>query len=245
MTLLQRVDPLLAIKDLHVRRDGAQVVRGVTIRVFAGTIASIFGPNGAGKTSLLLAAARLIASDGEIVFEGRRMDGYPPGRLAREGLVYAGGDRSVFERLTVRENLAMGAWKRRDRYAMREEIAAILERFPDLARRTNAQAFRLSAAERRLLAIGRALMAKPRMLLLDEPSAGLPPERVAELFVILARLNSEGLPILLAEQYERKALAISDYAYFMRAGRVAFEGVPRELRAEPEIADAHIGTAHP
>jgi branched-chain amino acid transport system ATP-binding protein len=244
MTLLQSVDPLLEIKDLCVRDGAWEAVRSVTLRVFAGTIATLVGPDTAGKSATLRAIAGLIPSTGAVTFQSHRVDGFSPRRLVRLGLVHVASGHRVFPTLTVRENLALGAWARRDRYAMRLEIGALFERFPDLGRRSRSQASRLSSTERELLVIARALMAKPKLLLLDEPSAGLPPEGVAEIFEVITRLNSEGLPILLAEQYERKALAISDYLYYMERGAVVKEGVPREMAHEPEIADAHLGPAH-
>jgi branched-chain amino acid transport system ATP-binding protein len=244
MTPLTSVDPLLEVKDLTVSAGASNAVRSVTVRVFAGTIATLVGPDTFGKSQALLAIAGLIPSRGTVHFESRRVDGFSPRRLVRLGLVHATAGRRVFPSLSVRENLLLGAWTRRDRYAVHQEIAALFERFPDLGRRHRARAQSLSATERQLLAIARALMAKPRLLLLDEPSAGLPPEGVAEVFEVITRINSEGMPILLAEQYERKALAISDYLYVMDRGAIVKEGVPREISREPEIADAHFGPAH-
>jgi branched-chain amino acid transport system ATP-binding protein len=241
MSLLSSVTPFLEVNDLRVRRGGVEVVHGVTLRVFAGTIATIIGRNGAGKTSTLLAIARLLRPDGPVTFGGRRMDRLPAARVVRWGLVHVPQDRGVIERLTVRENLELGAWTRRARYAIRNDVEATFERFPDLGRHAKSRAGDLSAAEQLFLALGRALMAKPRMLLLDEPSAGLPPERVAEVFAIIAQLNAQGMPILLAEQYERKALAISDYVYVMDGGVIVKEGVARQMAHEPEVEEAHFG----
>ena len=245
MTLLNTITPFLEVNDLYVVRGKAEVVHGVSLRVFSGTIATIIGPNGAGKSSTLLAIARLIRPRGRVTFGGRRMDALRATRVVRWGLVHVAQDRGLMDRLTVRENLEIGAWTRRDRYAVKSEIAATFERFPDLGRRATARAGELSASEQLLLALGRALMAKPRMLLLDEPSAGLPPEGVAEVFAIIGQLNAQGLPILLAEQYERKALAISDYVYVMERGRIVKEGVARQMAHEPELTDAHFGSATP
>lgn len=245
MTLLNPVTPILEVNELRVVRGGVEVVHGVTLRVFAGTIATIVGPNGAGKSSTLLAIARLVRPRGRVTFGGRRMDPLRAPRVVRWGLVHVGQDRGVVGRLTVRENLELGSWTRRDRYAVAAEIDATLDRFPDLGRRASSRAEDLTAAEQFLLALGRALMAKPRLLVLDEPSAGLPPEQVAEVFAIIAQLNGQGMPILLAEQYERKALAISDYVYAMDRGRIVKEGVARQMAHEPEIAEAHFGPASP
>jgi branched-chain amino acid transport system ATP-binding protein len=241
MTLLNPVTPVLEVKDLRVRRGGIEVVHGVTLRVFSGTIATILGPNGAGKSSTLLAIARLLRPRGSVSFEGRRMDRMGSPRVVRWGLVHAGQARGLLGRLTVRENLMLGAWTRRDRYALDIEIDKVCERFPDLGRARDRRAAELDAAEQQQLAIGRALMAKPKLLLLDEPSAGLPPERVAELFAVVAQLNGEGLPILLAEQYERKALAISDFVYVMERGRIVREGVARQMMLDPDVEHAHLG----
>jgi len=243
LTLLNTVAPILEVDRLRVVRGGVEVVHGVTLRVYAGTVATILGPNGAGKSSTLLAIARLIRPGGSVTFGGRRMDTLRSHRVVRWGLVHVGQDRGLLDRLTVRENLELGAWTRRDRYSVKGEIAGTLDRFPDLGRHAAARAGDLNASERFQLALGRALMAKPRMLLLDEPTSGLPPERVAEVFAIIAQLNAQGLPILLAEQYERKALAISDYVYLMDRGSIVKEGVARQMAHEPDIERAHLGSS--
>lgn len=245
MTLLNTITPFLEVDRLRVVRGGVEVVHGVTLRVFAGTVATILGRNGGGKSSTLLAIARLIRPEGKVTFGGRRMDSLRSHRVVRWGLVYVAQDRGRIDRLTVRENLELGAYTRRDRYSVKGEIAAVFERFPDLGRRAAAFAGDLDVAEQLQLAIGRALMAKPRMLLLDEPTSGLPPERVAEVFAMIAQLNSQGLAVLLAEQYERKALAISDYVYLMDRGTIVKEGVARQMALEPEIERAHFGPLSP
>lgn len=245
MTMLNTIGPLLEVDDLHVLRGGVEVVRGVKLRVFAGTIATLVGPSGSGKSSALMAIARLVPSRGSIGFGGRRMDALRSERVVRWGLVYVPQDRGLIGSLTVRENLELGAWARRDRYAVVNDVAAMLDRFPDLGRRAAAFARDLTAWESTLLALGRALMAKPRMLLLDEPTAGLPPEGVAEMFAIVTQLSGQGLPILLAEQYERKATAISDYVYAMDRGSIVKEGVSRVMALEPEVEAAHFGAAAP
>ena len=244
MTLFHPVTPLLQVDDLHVSRSGHEIVKGASLRVFGGTIAAIVGSAGAGKTTLLRAVARLVASRGRITFDGRRMDRLTSGRVVRWGLAYLPQDRGVVAGLTVRQNLELGATVRLDRYAVRSDVAATLDRFPDLARHADTPAELLSAGEQTILALGRALMAKPRLLLLDEPSTGLPPEGVAEVFAIIMQLNGQGLPILLAEQYERKALAISDYIYVMDRGAIVKEGLARAMALEPEIEEAHFGAAN-
>jgi branched-chain amino acid transport system ATP-binding protein len=245
MTLLNTITPFLEVDGLRVARGGVEVVHGVSLRVFAGTVVTILGPNGGGKSSTLLAIARLIRPDGKVTFGGRRMDTLRSHRVVRWGLVYVAQDRGLVDRMTVRENLVLGAWTRRDRYSVKGEIAGVFERFPDLGRRASALAGDLDVAEQLQLALGRALMAKPRMLLLDEPTTGLPPERVAEVFAMIAQLNSQGLPVLLAEQYERKAMAISDYVYVMEGGSIVKEGVARQMAHEPEIEKAHFGPFAP
>lgn len=245
MTLLNTIGPLLEVDDLRVARGGAEVVHGVKLRVFTGTIATIVGPSGSGKSSTLLAIARLLPSTGAITFGGRRMDVLRAERVVRWGLAYVPQDRGLIGSLTVRENLMLGAFARRDRYAVTNDAAAMLDRFPDLGRSAAAYARDLNAWEGTLLALGRALMAKPRMLLLDEPTSGLPPESVAEMFAIVTQLSSQGLPILLAEQYERKSTAISDYVYAMDRGSIVKEGVSRVMALEPEVENAHFGASAP
>jgi branched-chain amino acid transport system ATP-binding protein len=239
--MLHSVAPVLEVRNLHARRGGMPVVRDLTLRVFAGTVAAIVGPAGAGKSTALQAIAGLIPARGSVTFEKRRMQRMSAHRIVRWGMVHVSQDRGAIPDLTVRENLEIGAWTRRDRYAVRNEIAALFDRFPDLGRRASSKGCDLSSAEQRLLAFARALMAKPRLIIVDEPSAGLPPERVAEIFAIIAQLSGQGIPMLLAEQYERKALALSDYVYVMEQGRIVKEGVARHMLAEPEIASAHFG----
>ncbi|HYK53212.1 MAG TPA: ATP-binding cassette domain-containing protein [Candidatus Eremiobacteraceae bacterium] len=245
MTLLNTIGPLLEVDDLRVMRGGIEVVHGVKLRVFTGTIATIVGRSGSGKSATLQAIARLLPGKGTVAFGGRRMDLLRSERVVRWGLVYVPQDRGLIGSLTVRENLQLGAFARRDRYAIINDAATTLDRFPDLGRRASVRACELTAWESALLSLGRALMAKPRMLLLDEPTAGLPPEGVAEMFAIIGQLSDQGMPILLAEQYERKATAISDYVYAMDRGTIVKEGVSRVMAFEPEVEAAHFGAAAP
>jgi len=234
----------LDVKDLHTGYGRAEVVHGVSLRLELGRIATIIGANGAGKTTTLLAIAGLLRPRrGAISSFGVRIDGRSAHSIARGGLVLVPEERAIFAQMSVRENLAIGAWARADRAAVAHDVEAMFERFPILRQRARLAAGSLSGGEQQMLAIGRGLMAKPKVLLLDEPSMGLAPTLVAAVFDIVKRLRSEGLSILLVEQNARQALAISDDAYVLERGAIVKEGPSHTLAADPAVTQAYLGGA--
>ncbi|HEX2038344.1 MAG TPA: ABC transporter ATP-binding protein [Acidimicrobiales bacterium] len=236
---------LLRVRDLRVRYGGATALAGVSFEVDEGEVVSIIGANGAGKTTTLEAVSGVQAvgkrSSGEIELAGARIDRLPAHRIARLGVAHVPEGRRVFPRSTVEENLLLGAYRRRREARLPAELDAVYERFPVLAERRRQSAGLLSGGEQQLLALGRALMARPRLLLLDEPSLGLAPMWVAEVFRIVQALAAEGVTILLVEQLATKALAVADRAYVLEAGVVTRAGAAADLAADPEVRAAYLG----
>jgi branched-chain amino acid transport system ATP-binding protein len=220
----------------------------VSLDVAAGELVAILGPNGAGKTTLLRAIMGLVAARGDVVFDGRRVTDLPTARRAGLGIAMVPEGRGVLGPLTVRENLDLGAYTRRGRVP-RTEIEADLARvhalFPRLRERSAQRAGSLSGGEQQMLAVGRALMSRPRLLLLDEPSLGLAPRVVREIFVALGELNREGLAIVLVEQKARLALAMARRAFVLRGGQVAARVTPSEASSVAELAGLYLGPREP
>jgi branched-chain amino acid transport system ATP-binding protein len=235
-------DPLLEVRDLHVSYGRVQAVRGVSFSVPEGSIVSLIGANGAGKTTTLAAISGIVpARSGSIRFRGEEISRLPSHAIVDRGIVQVPEGRQVIAYLTVEENLAMGAYRRRDRAGIRADIETMQARFPALRERRNVPAGSLSGGEQQMLAIARALMARPQLLLLDEPSMGLAPLLVNEIFRILAEIHAEGRTILLVEQNARKALAISDYAYVLETGRIIMSGRGADLIDDDRVAAAYLG----
>jgi branched-chain amino acid transport system ATP-binding protein len=235
----------LELRDVHVRYGRVHALRGVSLAVEPGEIVAVLGANGAGKSSLLKAVIGLEpTSGGRIELDGADITSWPPSRRVRHNLVLVPEGRRIILSLTVHENLLMGAFPRSDTRAVEAEIAAIYERFPNLAGRRHLPASVLSGGEQQMLAIGRGLLANPRLMMLDEPSLGLSPRLTNEVFALIAELNrARGLAILLVEQNTHKALELADRAYVLELGRKVMEGSPRELRADPSLRDAYLGRA--
>jgi branched-chain amino acid transport system ATP-binding protein len=233
--------PLLAIEDLNVSYGGAQAVRDLSLEVHAGEVVGIVGPNGAGKTSTLSALFGLVQPDsGEIRFDGEQLVGRAPEWVARRGLAFVPEGRHIFQALSVAENLALGATVRRSSRPD-GELEALLDRFPILRDRYREPAGRLSGGEQQQLAIARALLAAPRLLVLDEPSLGLAPLMVDLVFEVLEELRGRGITVLLVEQNARRTLAFADRSYLMTLGRVVLEG-PRSDFADPaRLNEAYLG----
>src|SRR5579884_639239 len=233
--------PLLQVRDLAVSYGRVQAVRGISFDVPEGAIVALIGANGAGKTTTLLALSGILpVRAGQVVFAGRDLTNAPAHEVVRQGIVQAPEGRQVLAHMSVEENLAMGAFQRRDA-GVRADVDAMYARFPVLHERRNLPAGSLSGGEQQMLAIARALMARPRLLLLDEPSMGLAPLLVNEIFRILAEIHDEGKTILLVEQNARKALAISDYAYVMETGRIILEGRGEDLAGDEAVTAAYLG----
>jgi branched-chain amino acid transport system ATP-binding protein len=233
---------LLEVRGLRAGYGRVEVLRGVDLRLDEGRVATLIGANGAGKTTTLLTISGILKPrGGSIDFAEERIDGRAPHAIVAAGLIHVPEGRLILAQMSVRENLEVGAWTRRDRSAVDADIEAMFERFPILRARERVAAGSLSGGEQQMLAIARGLMARPKLLLLDEPSMGLAPVLVAQVFAIVQRLRDEGLSILLVEQNARQALAISDHAYVMERGAIVKEGPSRELARDPAVIAAYLG----
>jgi branched-chain amino acid transport system ATP-binding protein len=237
----------LEVEDLHVRYGRIQAVRGVSLRIGEGEVVAVLGSNGAGKSSLLKALMGLEpVAQGRVMLDGADISYWPPSRRVRQHLVLVPEGRRIVTSLTVHENLLMGGFARGDTRAAETEIDQIYQRFPNLAARRHAKASVLSGGEQQMLAIGRGLVANPRLMMLDEPSLGLSPRLTNEVFALIGELNrSRSLAVLLVEQNIHKALELADRAYVLELGRKIMEGAPAELRADPSLHDAYLGRAEP
>ena len=235
----------LDVRDLHVRYGRVHAVRGVSLTVETGEVVAVLGANGAGKSSLLKALMGLEpAAEGIVMLDGADITRWSPSRRVRQHLVLVPEGRRIVTSLTVHENLLMGAFARKDMRAVNAEIADIYQRFPNLAARRDAYASVLSGGEQQMLAIGRGLLADPKLMMLDEPSLGLSPRLTNEVFALIGELNrSRGLAILLVEQNTHKALELAHRAYVLELGHKAMEGAPSELRNDPSLRDAYLGRA--
>ncbi len=217
------------------------VLRGVGLDLEARRIATLLGANGAGKTTTMRTIMGFLRpSAGTISFDGQPIAGLSTERIVRRGLALVPERRELFPQMTVRENLELGAYTRRDRRGIAEDLERVQGYFPVLRTRMSQIAGSLSGGEQQMLAIARALMARPRLLLLDEPSLGLSPKIVEEIFAIIAQLNREGIGILLVEQNAAMALTIADHVYLLEQGHIVYEGPPEEF-AEEDIASAYLG----
>jgi branched-chain amino acid transport system ATP-binding protein len=236
--------PLLAVEGLRVSYGPVAAVRGVSLAVRAGEVVALLGANGAGKSTLLRTISGLIRPRaGRVHLAGRAIDRLAPTRIVRLGIAHAPEGRRVFGSLSVADNLRLGAAARRERAGLAEERERLLDLFPILRERLHQAAGTLSGGEQQMLALARALMAKPRLLLLDEPSLGLAPLMVRAIFGTLASLKRDGVTMLLVEQNVAAALELADRAYVLRTGEIRLEGAAAELRADPErIAHAYLGT---
>ena len=236
--------PLLALNNVETYYDLVYALRGVSLAVREGTITAILGPNGAGKTTILKTVMGLIDDQpekGTITFRGARIDGKDTEEIVRMGLGYVPEGREVFDELTVRENLMMGAYIRKDRAGIRQDRDRVYHYFPVLAEREKQLAGTLSGGEQQMLALGRALMNRPTLLFLDEPSLGLSPILVQEIFAIIQTINQEGVTILLVDQMAALALSVADRGYVIESGQVVHRGSAAEIRAEPALEQAYLG----
>ncbi len=233
---------LLKVSGLKIHYGSIEAVKGIDFDLIQGKITALLGANGAGKSTTLLTLSGLLrASAGSIVFDGIDLRGAAPHRIVAHGLVQVPEGREILTTLTVRENLLLGAYRRKDGDATDADLENMLVLFPRLRERLKGTAGRLSGGEQQMLAIARALMAKPRLLLLDEPSMGLAPVLVQEIFRTLRRLNENGLTILLVEQNVRQALRIAHHAYVMENGAIALSGPGPELLDNPKVIEAYLG----
>ncbi len=235
-------EPLLALDSVKVAYGGIHALKGVSLRVFPGEIVALIGANGAGKTTTLKTIMGLLPiAGGAIAFAGRSLARRSTEDRVEDGISLAPEGRAIFANLTVRENLELGAYLHRDRKAMSETIEDVTALFPRLGERMKQEGGTLSGGEQQMLAIGRALMARPQLLLLDEPSLGIAPKLVQQIFQAIERIAASGVTILVVEQNTRIALATSQRAYVLRTGEIALEGAASELAASPEIQAAYLG----
>ena len=234
---------LLKVQDLRVNYGKVEAIHNISLEVGAGQIVTVIGPNGAGKTTSLAAIMGLLPSSGHIDFDGHVQRAANVEKRVIQGLALVPEKRDLFGEMSVEDNLLLGAFQRfrkghRDQAQTMEEVFAL---FPRLAERRTQAAATMSGGERQMLAIGRALMGKPKLLMLDEPSLGLAPLIVREIFRIIAELRRRGVSILLVEQNARAALQVADYAYVLEMGAVAMQGPARELADDPRVVEAYLG----
>lgn len=232
---------MLRAEEVATSYGNIKALKGVTLEVPEGSIVSILGANGAGKTTLLKTITGLLRPDtGRIDFLGRDITGLRPDQIVRRGIALVPEGRAILTRMTVLENLEMGAYPRTDG-GIASDIAKAMERFPILSERRGQLAGSLSGGEQQMLAIARALLSRPRLLLLDEPSLGLAPLVVASIFRIVREINEAGTTVLLVEQNARQAMKVSRYAYVLETGKIVHHGSAAELRNDPKIMESYLG----
>ncbi len=235
-------EPLLRVEAIHSYYGSIKALKGISLEVFPGEIVTLIGSNGAGKSSTLRSISGILPPrDGRIVFEGREIQELMGYQVAELGIAQAPEGRRIFPRMTVRENLEMGAFTRRDD-EVGQDIEHVYELFPRLREREKQKGGTMSGGEQQMLAIGRALMARPRLLLLDEPSLGLAPVIVDKIYEIIRTINAEGTTILLVEQNANYALDVSARGYVLETGTIALTDTSANLRNDPRVQDAYLGT---
>jgi branched-chain amino acid transport system ATP-binding protein len=233
---------MLNIENLHVYYGGIHALKGISLRVEEGQIVTLIGANGAGKSTTLRAISGIVRPQkGQITFENQDMTRFPAYEIVEQGIAMVPEGRRVFPHLTVLENLLLGAHTRRDPAGVQKDLEWICELFPILKERALQSAGTLSGGEQQMLAVGRALMSRPRLLLMDEPSLGLAPTLVKEVFRTIRQLHDEGTTILLVEQNARAALRIADYGYILETGEIVLEGTGGELAHNDDVRKAYLG----
>ena len=232
---------ILEINDLHVSYGGIRALDGISLEVNEGEIIAIIGANGAGKSTLINTISKIIKPDsGQILFYGQPLPSRPH-QIVASGIVQVPEGRQVFANLTVKGNLEMGAYLRKNKEDVTKDIEYVFSVFPRLKERENQYAGSLSGGEQQMLAIGRGLLSKPKMMLLDEPSLGLAPLLVQEIFKVIQKINDEGTTIFLVEQNAKKALNIAHRAYVLEVGRIIHTGKGKELLDDPKVQEAYLG----
>lgn len=241
-------DIMLEIKDLYVNYGGICAVQGVNLNIRRGSIVTLVGANGAGKSSIIRSIAGLNCQvTGDILFSRKQGDkaesiiGLKPENMVRRGISLSPEGRRILPHLTVQENLMLGAYSRNDKEGIQKDIERVYELFPRLEERHWQKGGTLSGGEQQMLAVGRALMSQPDLIMLDEPSLGLAPLLVKEIFSIIERIHETGMTVLLVEQNAFAALNVADYAYILEVGRIALEGTGKELLANPQVRAAYLG----
>ena len=233
---------MLEVKDLEVYYGVIQAIKGVSFEVNQGEVIALIGANGAGKTTTLQTITGMLqAKKGQIIFEGKDITKVPAHKIVSMGMAHVPEGRRVFAELSVYENLKMGAYTRKDKSEIEESLANVYKRFPRLEERKNQMAGTLSGGEQQMLAMGRALMSKPKIILMDEPSMGLSPILVNEIFDIIQAVSESGTTVLLVEQNAKKALSIADRAYVLETGNIVLEGNANDLLEDDSIKKAYLG----
>ena len=236
--------PVLEVADLVTAYGKIEALRGVSLSVAQGSITCLLGPNGAGKTTLMMTATGLLKPRrGSIRFAGDELAGRAPHDIVARGVALVPENRLVFPTMTVTDNLAAGAYQRRDKVEIAQDVERMFARFPRLKERSQQQAGTLSGGEQQMLAVARALMSRPKLLLMDEPSLGLAPLVVEEIFRIVTELNKDGTTIFLVEQNAHMALQVAHHFYLMEQGRVTFSGTPGQVAEDDVIRRAYLGSA--
>lgn len=233
---------MLEVKDLHVSYGGIKALRGINLEVPDGKIVALIGANGAGKSTLLRTISGLVKADsGSIIFEGKELLGLPINKICAEKVAMSPEGRRVFSDLSVQENLKIGAYLRNDKKDIEKDLAWVYELFPRLKERSWQMAGTLSGGEQQMLAVGRALMSRPKILMLDEPSLGLAPLIVQLIFDIIKEINKAGVTVLLVEQNANMALKTADIAYVLETGQIVLKGPGAEVMANPQVREAYLG----
>ena len=236
-------ETMLRVENLVVRYGDIRAVKGISFHVERGEILALVGANGAGKTTTLRALSGMLPSEGSVMLEGRDLHGLSPDQILKLGLSHVPEGRGIFGNLTVMENLLLGAWIRRDKAARTRDLGMVMDIFPRLRERATQLAGTLSGGEQQMLAVGRALMSKAKILILDEPSMGLAPKLVQEIFSVIRQLNEKGTTILLVEQNANMALRLAHRACLLETGNLVLEGAASEFLSNPRVREAYLGAA--
>jgi branched-chain amino acid transport system ATP-binding protein len=233
--------PILTVEDLRISYDNVEAVKGISFTVEEGQMVTLVGANGAGKSSTLRAISGLVAYSGKIVYDGHDLRGTPAHRITSKGIAHVPEGRGIFANLKVRENLTLATWHRKDKVEIEKDYKRVFDLFPVLFDRQKQLGGTLSGGEQQMLAVGRALMSRGRVMLLDEPSMGLAPVLVQGIFSVLKEINRAGTTILLVEQNARMALRAASHGYVLETGKVALEGPGSELLENPLVRAAYLG----
>lgn len=234
---------MLELKDINVNFGAVHALKGISITINDGEIVTLIGANGAGKTTTLRTISGIVRpKSGSILFNGRNINRLLAKDIVALGISHVPEGRRIFSNMTVMENLEMGAYIRKDKSNIKDDFESVFEKFPRLCERKSQIAGTLSGGEQQMLAIGRALMSRPKMMLLDEPSMGLSPILVKEIFAIIKDINKNGTTVLLVEQNAKMALSIANRAYVIQNGRIEIEGSPKELMADDNVRKAYLGS---
>lgn len=233
---------LLELKNIVAGYGNIKALKGISLSVEEGKIVTLIGANGAGKSTTMKTVMGIMKpTEGDIFFQGKSIKGKSSYQNVRDGLVLVPEGRQILQTMTVKENLEMGAYQRKDKAGIAEDMEKVFAQFPRLKERLSQYGGTLSGGEQQMLAIGRAMMARPKVMLLDEPSMGLAPLVVSQIFEVIRKINATGTTVLLVEQNARKALQIADYAYVMETGKIFLEGPAREVAENPSVMAAYLG----